>query len=147
MKMKVFNYSELHFAKVTFYKIHTLVKECNTEVHSCMFSWQSMKCSTEIQISPEVLESPTLLDLKTSSTSPTAQHTNTLMHVLFIINGMQHGNSNLGRGTGATRCRQHARRNSRHNEVSFLFDGAFLILFKIVISRDISSIFVDIVLL
>ena len=27
---------------------------------SCMFSWQSMKCSTEIQISPEVLESPTL---------------------------------------------------------------------------------------
>ena len=25
MKMKVFNYSELHFAEVTFYKIHTLV--------------------------------------------------------------------------------------------------------------------------
>ena len=24
VKMKVFNYSELHFAKVTFYKIHTL---------------------------------------------------------------------------------------------------------------------------
>ena len=33
-------------------------------LHSCMFSWQSMKCSTEIQILPEVLESPTLLDLK-----------------------------------------------------------------------------------
>ena len=25
VKMKVFNYSELHFAEVTFYKIHTLV--------------------------------------------------------------------------------------------------------------------------
>ena len=25
MKMKVFNYSELHFAEVTFYKIHTLM--------------------------------------------------------------------------------------------------------------------------
>ena len=24
VKMKVFNYSELHFAEVTFYKIHTL---------------------------------------------------------------------------------------------------------------------------
>ena len=57
------------------------------------------------------------------------------MHVLFIINGMQHGNSNLGRGTGATRCRQHARRNSRHNEVSFLFDGAFFILFNCVFTR------------
>ena len=26
VKMKVFNYSELHFAEVTFYRIHTLVK-------------------------------------------------------------------------------------------------------------------------
>jgi hypothetical protein len=26
VKMKVFNYSELHFAEVTFYKIHTLEK-------------------------------------------------------------------------------------------------------------------------
>ena len=25
VKMKVFNYSELHFAEVTFYKIHTLI--------------------------------------------------------------------------------------------------------------------------
>ena len=27
VKMKVFNYSELHFAEVTFYKIHTLVQK------------------------------------------------------------------------------------------------------------------------
>ena len=27
VKIKVFNYSELHFAEVTFYKIHTLVAE------------------------------------------------------------------------------------------------------------------------
>jgi hypothetical protein len=53
------------------------------------------------------------------------------MHILFTINGMQHGNSNLGKGTGATRCRQHARRNSRHNEVSFFSNGEFLILFCI----------------
>ena len=59
-----------------------------------------MKCIPEIQISLEVLESPTLLDLKRFQPPP--QHTNTLMHVLFIINGMQHENSNLGRGTGAT---------------------------------------------
>ena len=26
--MKVFNYSELHFAEVTFYKIHTLADVC-----------------------------------------------------------------------------------------------------------------------
>ena len=110
-----------------------------------MFSWQSMKCSTEIQILPEVLTGePNIAGFK--KLQPPPLHRNTLMHVLFIINGMQHGNSNLGRGTGATRCRQHARRNSRHNEVSFLFDEAFLILFNCVFMRFFSHFGTDIVL-
>ena len=123
--------------------VMVLMKECNTYNHVCRC--QSMKCIPEIQISLEVLESPTLLDLKRFQPPP--QHTNTLMHVLFIINGMQHENSNLGRGTGATRCRQHARRNSRHNEVSFLFDGAFFILFNCVFTRYFFYYHTDIVLL
>ena len=95
VKMKVFNYSELHFSKGTFYKIHTLVTswmlwcffECSNKYFLSVkeplhishlffpFWWYSWKWAFEDNIEAKVLEhTEQVLDCICSSTMPWYNH-------------------------------------------------------------------------